>query len=389
MRLPTDRISNISASGIRKVFEKARSLEKLGKKIIHMEIGRPNFDTPLPIKEVAIKALQTGMVHYTSNYGIDELREAIANKLTEENQVETKSSEVIVTTGAIEGLAIAMLGLLDIGDEVLIPNPYFPSYSNQVKLSGAAPIFIPLRSENRFKIDIDDLKKAVTKKTKMILINTPHNPTGAVYDYDDLEAVADFAKEYDLLVISDECYEKIIYDKQHISIASLPNMKERTIIVNSTSKSYSMTGWRVGFVSSSEQIIDSMIKVHQDLTTCSCSFAQAGTVFAYNSRDTYINEMVKDFRLRRNIVMQHLDMVPDKIDYIEPYGGFYVFPNIEKTGMSSNKFCDYILNEAGVALVSGSAFGDYGEGFIRLAYSCSKEDLEDGMRRLVKAIKAI
>lgn len=386
MHLSTDKMNSISASGIRKVFENAKKLEKQGKRIVHMEIGRPDFDTPFPIKKQAIHALNGGMVHYTSNYGIDELREAVADKLVNDNGIDAKSSEIIITTGAIEGLALTMLSLLDNDDEVLIPNPCFTSYMNQVRFSGGKPILIPLTFQNNFKIDINDLENAITSKTKMVLINTPHNPTGTVYDYNDLKAIADFAKKNDLLVVSDECYEKITYDKKHISIASLPNMKERTVIINSASKSYSMTGWRVGFVSSNEQIIDNMVKIHQDLTTCASSFAQAAAVIAYKNCNSYINDMVGDYKIRRGIVMKYLDIVPDRIQYKKPEGAFYFFLDISKTKVSSEEFCNYMLNEAGVALVPGNAFGLYGEGFIRLSYTCSKSDLKLGMENLVRAL---
>jgi len=340
MKLPTERMKKIPFIGIREIFEKARSFERQGKSIIHMEIGRPDFDTPAVAKEAAIKALKEGFVHYTSNYGMDELKRAIADKLKEENKVEyNPDDEIIVTTGAVEGLALAMFGLLDIGDQVLVPSPCFPAYTNQIKLAGADVVSVPLKIENGFKLDIEDLRRKITPKSKMLVINSPQNPTGSVLEKDDLEKIADFAKEHDLFVVSDECYERIIYDAEHISIASLPGMQERTIIVNACSKTYSMTGWRIGFVASTPEIIDSMVRVHQDVTTCACSFAQAGAVEALRHGRSAVEAMVKEFRRRRDLVVKYLDQI-EGLEYVKPQGAFYVFPSIKNFNMGAEEFCD-------------------------------------------------
>lgn len=389
MKLPTERMKKIPFIGIREIFEKARSFERQGKSIIHMEIGRPDFDTPAVAKEAAIKALKEGFVHYTSNYGMDELKRAIADKLREENKVEyNPDDEIIVTTGAVEGLALAMFGLLDIGDQVLVPSPCFPAYTNQIKLAGADVVSVPLKIENGFKLDIEELRRKITPKSKMLVINSPQNPTGSVLEKDDLEKIADFAKEHDLFVVSDECYERIIYDAEHISIASLPGMQERTIIVNACSKTYSMTGWRIGFVASTPEIIDSMVRVHQDVTTCACSFAQAGAVEALRHGRSAVEAMVREFRRRRDLVVKYLDQI-EGLEYVKPQGAFYVFPSIKNFNMGAEEFCDYILKEAGVALVPGNAFGDYGEDFVRIAYSSSYEKIEEGMQRIKEAIAKI
>jgi aspartate aminotransferase/aminotransferase len=222
----------------------------------------------------------------------------------------------------------------------------------------------------------------------MLVINSPQNPTGSVLEKDDLEKIADFAKEHDLFVVSDECYERIIYDAEHISIASLPGMQERTIIVNACSKTYSMTGWRIGFVASTPEIIDSMVRVHQDVTTCACSFAQAGAVEALRHGRSAVEAMVKEFRRRRDLVVKYLDQI-EGLEYVKPQGAFYVFPSIKNFNMGAEEFCDYILKEAGVALVPGNAFGDYGEDFVRIAYSSSYEKIEEGMQRIKEAIAKI
>ncbi len=389
MQLPTEKLNKITRTGIRKVFDKARNYEKEGRKIIHMEIGRPDFDTPALIKEEAIRSMLAGNVHYTSNLGMDELKEAIARKLLEDNNLQVDpQKEIIITAGAVEGLALAMLGLIDAGDEVLIPNPAFTSYHNQALHGGGVPVAVPLRQENSFQPLLKDLEERVSERTKMLVINTPHNPTGAVYDGDTLAGLAAFARKHDLLVLSDECYEDIIYGREHISIACLPGMKERTVTVNSTSKAFSMTGWRVGFVCSSPEIIDYMLRIHQDLVICACSFAQEGAALAYNKRREIIPPMVASFEKRRNLVIEHLDRIK-VLDYVRPEGGFYVFPSIKGLGMGDWQFCDYILDEAGVAVVPGKEFGNYGEGYFRLAYSCSYEDLEEGLTAIGDAIRKI
>ena len=389
MRLPTEKIKKIERTGIRKVFDKARNYESQGRRIIHMEIGRPDFDTPLLIKDEAIRSMQAGNVHYTSNFGMDSLKEAIADKLkTDNNILADPQKEIIVTAGAVEGLALAMLALIDTGDEVLIPSPAFSSNENQTIHPGGIPIPVPLWDRNGFVPDLADLEARVTEKTKMLVINTPNNPTGVVYNRRTMEDMAAFAIKHDLMVLSDECYEDIIFDQEHISIASLPGMKERTVTVNSTSKAFSLTGWRVGFVCSPAEVIDYMIRIHQDLVICACSFAQEGAAMGYRNRKAIIPPMVESFRKRRDLVLEHLGKI-DVLEFVKPEGGFYVFPSIKKLRMGDWEFCDYILDEAGVAVVPGHTFGKYGEGFFRLAYSCSYEDLDEGLMAMRKAIEKL
>ena len=389
MHLPTNKLKNISRTGIRKIFDKAKAYEREGRKIIHMEIGRPDFDTPHVIKEEAVRSLREGNVHYTSNYGMEELKEAIAEKLKEDNGLEVDPErEILVTAGAVEGSALSMMSLLDAGEEVLIPSPAYSSYHNQALHPGGVPVAVPLRRENAFKPLLCDLEARVTSKTKMLVLNTPHNPTGAVYERAVLEDMAAFAQKHDLLVLSDECYEDFVYEGEHVSIAGLPGMKERTITVNSTSKAFSMTGWRVGFVSAAAEIIEYMIRIHQDLVICPCSFAQAGAALAYRRRKEIIPPMMASFARRRNLVIERLDRM-EGIDYMRPAGGFYVFPSIQNFGLGDWEFCDYLMDEAGVAVVPGSSFGSSGEGFIRMAYSCSLEDLEAALSAMQQALKKL
>lgn len=384
------RMSQIPFSGIRKIFQAAVALESEGKKIIHLEIGRPDFDTPQHIKEAAKQALDEGYVHYTSNYGLPELREAIAEKLHRENGIQVDpATEVIVTVGANEAILLAMLALLDQGDEVLIPDPIWLHYFYCTQLAEAKPIHIPLREENKFQIDPSDLQRAITPKTKMIVINSPHNPTGAMLGEESLQAIARIAIEHDLLVISDEIYEKITYDEaRHCSIASLPDMADRTLTVNGFSKAYSMTGWRLGYVAAPRKVIDSLIRVHQYSATCATSFAQKGAVAAYRESQACVQEMVNEFDRRRRFLVEALEQIQG-VSCICPQGAFYVFPSVKALGISDEKLADYLLREANVALVPGSAFGEYGRGYLRLSYANSYSNIQEAVDKIEQALRRL
>jgi aminotransferase len=374
----------------RKIFQAAVALESEGKKVIHLEIGRPDFDTPQHIKEAAKQALDEGYVHYTSNYGVPELREAIAEKLHRENGVQVDpATEVIVTVGANEAILLAMLALLDPGDEVLIPDPIWLHYFYCTQLAEARPVHVPLREENKFQIDPSDLQRAITPKTKMIVINSPHNPTGAILGEESLQAVARIANKHDLLVISDEIYEKITYDEaRHYSIASLPDMADRTLTVNGFSKAYSMTGWRLGYVAAPKKLSDSLIRVHQYSATCATSFAQKGAVAAYRESQACVQEMVNEFDRRRRFLVEALEQIQG-VSCIRPQGAFYVFPSVKALGVSDEKLADYLLREANVALVPGSAFGEYGRGYLRLSYANSYSNIQEAVDKIGQALRKL
>jgi len=384
------RMETIPFSSIRKVFEEVKKLERKGETIIHLEIGRPDFDTPKHIKEAAKKALDEGFVHYTSNYGILELREAIAKKLEQDNNIKVDpEKEIIVTLGTNEAILMSMLGVLNPGDEVLIPEPAWFHYRYCAKLAEAKPISIPLRPENNFQLDPQDVHSKITSRTKMLIINSPHNPTGCVQSKETLEGIAEIAQKYNLLILSDEIYEKIIYDGiRHYSIASFPGMEDRTLTINGFSKLYSMTGWRVGYVAASEKLIDCLIRVHQYTTVCACSFAQKGALSALEGPQECVNEMVKEFDRRRKLIISYLDKV-EGVFYVKPQGAFYFFPSIEHFKLNSEEFVKYVLKEGKVALVPGSSFGEGGEGYVRIAYSNSYENIEEGLRRLKEILKNI
>jgi aspartate/methionine/tyrosine aminotransferase len=385
-----DRMESIPFSGIRTIFEEVLRREKAGEKIIPLNIGRPDFDTPLHIKEAAKKALDEKKVHYSSNYGIPPLREALADKLQQENKMSyDPSSEIIVTVGGNEAVFMAMMGLLDAGDEVLIPDPCWLNYFYCVQMAGGVPISVPAREAYQFTPHIDDFRSRITDKTKMIVLNTPNNPTGAVYGAEFLAALARLAVERDLYVLSDEIYEKMVYDgNSHISFGSLPGMKDRTVTVSGFSKNYSMTGWRLGFVAANTDAISAMVRIHQYVTICATSFAQWGAVAALTGPQDDVNHMVAEFDRRGTLVSSALQEMPG-IQVSKPAGAFYIFPSIKETGKSSQEMAQYLLDEAKIAVVPGHVFGDFGEGYIRLSYANSYENLEMALSNMNSALKKL
>ncbi|MFB3886115.1 MAG: pyridoxal phosphate-dependent aminotransferase [Thermodesulfobacteriota bacterium] len=385
-----DRMKSIPFSGIRAVFEEVLRREKRGEKIIHLNIGEPDFDTPKHIKEAAKKALDDGKTHYSSNYGIPELREAIAQKLRQENGLSyDPATEMIVTVGGNEAVLITMMGLLNPGDEVLVPDPCWLNYFYCVQMAGAIPIPVPSKEEHEFIPHIDDFRSRVTPRTRMLIINTPNNPTGAVYKAEALEELARLAREKDLFVLSDEIYEKMVYDgARHVSIGSLPGMKERTITVNGFSKNYSMTGWRLGFVAADREVISALVRIHQYATICATSFAQWGAVAALRGPQTEMERMIHEFNRRRSLVYTALMDMPG-INVVKPMGAFYIFPNIKETGKTPMELTQYLIEEAKIGVVPGTVFGEYGKEFIRISYANSYENLETAMERMKKAMQKI
>jgi aspartate/methionine/tyrosine aminotransferase len=385
-----DRMESIPFSGIRKVFEEVNRRQAAGEDIVHLEIGRPDFDTPTHIKEAAKRALDEGKVHYSSNYGIPELRQAIAQKLEQDNGLSyDPGTEIIVTVGTNEAVFIAMLALLNPGDEVLIPDPCWLHYFYCTQMTGAVPISVPIREENGFEPNIEEFRRRITPKTKMIVVNTPNNPTGAVYPVEILEELAQLAREEDLLVLSDEIYEKMVYaGNRHISIGGFPDMRERTVTVNGFSKIYSMTGWRLGYAVANKDLAGAMIRIRQYTTVCSTSFAQWGALEALTGPQGEAEMMVTEFDRRRKLVYSALKDMPD-IEAVEPKGAFYIFPNIKSLGKSAEELSWYLLDEAKIAVVPGTTLGDFGAGYIRISYANSYENLEIAMGRMRTALQKI
>jgi aspartate/methionine/tyrosine aminotransferase len=385
-----DRMSSIPFSGIRKVFEEVTRREKLGEKIIHLEMGRPDFDTPHHIKDAAKKAIDEGKVHYSSNFGIPELRAAIARKLEADNGLSyDPDREIAVTVGANEAVFMAMMGLLNPGDEVLIPDPCWLHYFYCAQLAGAIPISVPAREENQFNPKIEDFRARLTSRTRMLVINTPNNPTGSVYSMELLEELARLAREKDLFILSDEIYEKMVYaGSRHISIGGLPGMRERTVTVNGFSKIYAMDGWRLGYVAADKQWMSALIRIHQYTTVCATSFAQWGAVAAVNGTQVEAERMVAEFDRRRNMVYSALGEMPG-IQVAKPMGAFYMFPNISALGMDPMALTEHLLDEARIAVVPGTVFGEFGNEFIRISFASSYENLQEAMRRMNHALKKL
>lgn len=383
---PASRMETLPFSEIRVMMEKATQMQKNGEDVIHMEIGRPDFDTPQVIKDAANTALANGNVFYTSNYGTPELRQAIADKLKRDNGIDYKAEEILVTIGVGEGTYAAVAAFTEPGDEILVPDPVWLNYIHVPHFFGAVPVSYALKEENDYQIDLDQIESLITPKTKMLVINTPGNPTGVVQSYETLERLADIAKRHNLIVVSDEIYEKLVYDgAKHVSIAALPGMKERTITLNGFSKCYSMTGWRLGYVAAPVEFIKAMVRVHAYINTCAPSFVQEAGITALEKAEPDVQEMVKEYQRRRDYAVSAINAI-DGLSCKTPGGAFYIFVNIKALGKTSAEMADYLLDHAKIAAVPGSAFGPQGEGYIRLSYACSYERIVEAMERLKKAV---
>ncbi|WP_254861560.1 pyridoxal phosphate-dependent aminotransferase [Halovivax gelatinilyticus] len=377
---PAPRMDTVPFSGIREIFEECDRLEADGVDVVHLEIGRPDFDTPEPIKRAATEALEAGHVHYTSNYGIVPLRETIAEKFATENDVSyDPNGEIVVTAGATEAIFVSILALVDDGDEVLLPDPAW-TYAAHVELAGGTPVAYDLDPDDEFQPDVDALADAVTDRTKLLIVNSPQNPTGSVLRRERAEAIRDVAVEHDLLVLSDEIYEHITYDGAvHHSLAAMDDMHERTITVNGASKAYSMTGWRLGYLGAPTELIDPIVRARQYTTTCAPSLSQWAAVRAVGS-DLH-EPMVEAFADRRDRVSARIDAIPG-MTCPEPAGAFYAFPTIPDGFDDEVDFARSLLAEAGVATVPGTVFGEVGEGRIRIAYSNSLDRIDEAFDRL-------
>ena len=381
------RMESLPFSEIRAVMEKATKMQQAGENVIHLEIGRPDFDTPEKIKEAAYESLKAGHVFYTSNYGIPALRKEIAKWETEHHGVQYDADEVLVTVGVGEATYASMAAFLEDGDEVLVPNPVWLNYIHVPSSLGAVPVTYNLKEENNYQIDMEELESKITDKTKMIVIVNPSNPTGGVLSRETLEKLSQLAIKNDLLVVADEIYSQLVYDDtKHVSIASLPGMKERTITLGGFSKAYSMTGWRLGYMCAPRGIIAACVRVHQYTITCASSFVQEAAVTALRDCADDVEAMRQEYQRRKDYAVKALNEI-DGISCNDPQGAFYIFVNVKSLGMSSMEVAEYFLEEAKVAMVPGSAFGSEGEGYLRLSYACSYEDLQEASRRIKDAVE--
>ncbi|MGB9825567.1 MAG: pyridoxal phosphate-dependent aminotransferase, partial [Desulfofundulus sp.] len=387
---PARKLNNIPFSPIRKVFAVVEQLRAEGKDVISLGIGEPDFDTPPHITEAMAEAARRGATHYTNNKGIIELRRAICEKLKKDNGLSyDPEEEIICTVGVSEGVYIALTSFLNPGDEVLVPDPAWLNYTHVPVMNEATPVPYRLSDENGFQIDVSELEEKVTERTKILVVLDPSNPTGAVQKREVLEKVAEFAIKHDLLVISDEIYEKIIYDdNEHVSIASFPGMRERTIVLNGFAKAYAMTGWRLGYVAAPKELIQAMNRLHMYSVTSASSMVQWGGVAALTGPQEPVAEMVAEFKRRRDFMVGALNEAKG-ISCPKPGGAFYLFPNIRATGMTSEEFTNYLLQEANVAVVPGTAFGKYGEGHVRISYATSLDNLKKAAERIQNALSRL
>ncbi len=383
------RMERMAPSGIRRVNEKALAMERAGETVIHFEIGRPDFDTPEYIKKAAIEALRSGDVFYTSNFGKMELRQAIAEKLKRENGLDYKAEEILVTAGLSEAVFAVLAAILEEGDELLVPDPVWINYRNVPAFLNAVPVSYELKEENGYQLDLEEIRSKVTAKTRAIVLVTPNNPTGGVLCREVLQKLADLAVEKDLLVISDEVYERLIYDgTEHVSIASLPGMKVRTFTLNGLSKTYSMTGWRLGYVAAPQEYIPALNKFHQHNTTCAVSFGQTAAIAALREEGDEVKAMVEEYQRRRDYAVQAVNAI-DGLSCLSPKGAFYIFINCRALGISSADLSDYLLENAKIALVPGSVFGPGGEGYLRMSFANSYENIVEGCARLKDAVETL
>lgn len=377
------RVKEIPFSGIRKFFE----LVQKSKDVVSLGVGEPDFPTPEPLKDAGIRAIENDNTSYTSNYGLLELRQKISEKLKKKNNINRNpENEILITTGVSEALDLAVRAILNPGEEVLVPEPSYVSYKPNIWFAHGNPVPVPTREENEFRLEPEEIEKRITKKTKAILIASPNNPTGSVLRKKDLKKIADIAIENDLIVISDEIYEELIYDNErHYSIGSFRGMEDRTITLNGFSKAYAFTGWRLGYAAGNQEIIEAMMKIHQYTMLCAPTIAQYAALNAFE-HENYVRDMVREYDRRRKLLVKGLNEIPG-ISCIMPRGAFYVFPNIKKTRMKSENFAEKLLFDGRVAVVPGSTFGDSGEGYVRCSYSVSRENISEALNRIGKFMK--
>jgi aspartate/methionine/tyrosine aminotransferase len=384
-----ERISRLGTETAFEVLVKARALEAQGKSVVHLEIGEPDFDTPPNIIQAAKDALDKGFTHYGPAAGLPEARKAVADYINKTRGYDIWDADhVVITPGAKPIMFYGMMAIIDPGDEVIYPNPGFPIYESVINFLGAKPVPLPLREDKEFRFDVGDLEARITPKTRMVILNTPQNPTGGILTREDLEQIAELAIKHNLIVLSDEIYSQVTYgDFKHTSITEFEGMQERTIILDGFSKTFAMTGWRLGYGLFPKEMAKVVAKLQTNCTSCTSSFSQIAGIEALDDRTLpYVDVFLKEFERRRDAIVDGLNQIPGFRCH-KPHGAFYVFPNIEATGMTSQQAADFLLYEAGVACLSGTAFGAHGEGFIRFSYANSIEKINDALNRISEAMK--
>lgn len=386
-----DRMGRLGTESAFSVLAKARALEKQGREIIHLEIGEPDFDTPGHIVEAGCRALRNGHTHYTPTAGIPELREAIAADVSESRGIEVSPEQVVVTPGGKPIMFFTILALIGAGDEVLLPNPAFPIYESMVNFAGGKPVSVPLRQENEFRFDLDELRAGLSDRTKLVILNSPANPTGGVLTPEDLAGLADILHERpDIFVLSDEIYSRLLYEAPFASIASQPGMgpDERTIILDGFSKTYAMTGWRLGYGVMPEQLAEQVAKLQVNSNSCTSAATQYAGLEALNGPQDNVKEMLEEFRTRRDLIVSGLNELPG-FECTEPQGAFYAFPRVTETGKNAAALADLLMDKAGVACLSGTGFGSYGEDHLRFSYANSRENISRALERIDQTLREI
>lgn len=374
----------MSRLGVESAFEvlaQAKALEAEGREIIHLEIGEPDFDTPPHISDAAAASLRAGETHYSPSAGLMDLREAVAEYISGTRKIPVSRNEVVITPGGKPVVFLLVLAVVEEGEEVIYPNPGYPAYESVVEFVGGKAVPIPLLEEKGFSFDVREMERRITPKTKLLILNSPQNPTGGVLPREDLVKIAELAKKHNLLVLSDEIYSRIIYDGEFLSIASLPGMKERTVILDGFSKTYAMTGWRLGYGVMPEDLAEKVTKLMNNANSCTCTFVQRAGIAALRGPQTEVEEMVQEFKRRRDFIVQGLNEVPG-FSCTLPSGAFYVFPNVKGTGMPSRALASLLMEKAGVAALSGTAFGSFGEGYLRFSYANSIANIEKALKKI-------
>ncbi|HEY8151109.1 MAG TPA: pyridoxal phosphate-dependent aminotransferase [Vicinamibacteria bacterium] len=386
MRL-SQRMARLGTETAFEVLVRARALEAQGRNVVHLEIGEPDFDTPAHITEAAIEALRGGATHYGPSAGIPELREAVAQDSTRRRGVRATPEMVVVTPGAKPIMFFVILALVDEGDEVLYPNPGFPIYESMIRYIGGIPVPVRLLEEKAFTLDVGQLCDRVGPKTRLIILNYPHNPTGGVIPESGLRAIAEVAAKHHVPVLSDEIYSRILYDTEHKSIAAMPGMESLAIVLDGFSKTYAMTGWRLGYGIMPAPMAQVVAKLQTNATSCTATFSQLAAVQALRGDQSPVDAMVAELRRRRDAIVDGLRAIPG-FTCARPKGAFYVFPNITRTGYGSKALADKLLDQGGVACLSGTAFGEFGEGHLRFSYANSMENIQEALRRIASVVGA-
>ncbi|RJR32245.1 MAG: pyridoxal phosphate-dependent aminotransferase [Candidatus Latescibacterota bacterium] len=381
-----ERMSRLGTETAFEVLARAKAMEAEGRDMVHLEIGEPDFDTPPNIVKAAVKALKEGFTHYGPSAGMPAAKKVFAEHISKDRKIEVRPENVVITPGAKPILFFSIMALVDEGDEVIYPNPGFPIYESVINFVGGKPVPIPLREEKNFSFDVDELRGLVNEKTKLIIVNSPQNPTGGILTKKDMKTVAELADKYDAWILSDEVYSKIVYEGKHVSIYDFPEVKDRTILLEGHSKTYAMTGWRLGYGIMPPKLADAVARLQTNSNSCTASFTQMAGIEALTGSQSRSRKMVKEFKVRRDLIVDGLNAIPG-FTCLKPKGAFYVFPNITGTGMKSKELETFLLEKAGVAALSGTSFGAYGEGYVRFSYANSQENIKKALEKIRSALK--